>query len=139
GAYRMDRGDVAGAIADFGTALKGELKDDARVKARGRLYEAFTEYFVRDFDAAEKYLKEYEGLCKAETAAETRRRKANFLCLIGKGREAQGRLVDAFEKYLELGETAGKDELIQVIDEPAVRAAPHVWSQGRIAGMIRTP
>src|SRR5262249_14687230 len=121
GDYLLDKGDLAGAIADFRTALKGKLEEPARVKARSRLDEAFTEFFVRDFDAAEKYLDEYGGLCKAETAAETRRRRANFLCLVGKGREAQGRLVEAFRHYLELGETAGKDELIQVIDEPAVR------------------
>ena len=65
-----------------------------------------------------------------------RRRRANFLCLVGKGREAQNRLVEAFQKYLELGEEARKDELIQVIDEPSVKAAPDVWSQGRIAAMF---
>ena len=68
--------------------------------------------------------------------AEERRRRANFLCLVGKGREAQGRLVEAFEHYLELGEEAQKDELIQVVDEPSVKAAPDVWSQGRIAAMV---
>src|SRR5690348_11317879 len=49
---------------------------------------------------------------------------------------AQGRLVEAFEKYREFGELAGKQELISVVDEPAVKAAPDVWSQGRIAAMV---
>src|SRR5262249_51990556 len=100
-----------------------------------------------DFARAEEYIKEYEALCKVELAGTTgtdrtnlmleeRRRRANFLCLVGKGREVQNRLVEAFEKYLELGEEAKKDELIQVIDEPSVRAAPDVWSQGRIAAMV---
>jgi hypothetical protein len=56
---------------------------------------------------------------------------------VGKGREAQNRLIEAFEKYLELGAEARKDELIQVVDEPSVKAAPDVWSQGRIAAMVQ--
>jgi outer membrane protein assembly factor BamB len=150
GDYLLDKGDLGGAIADFRKALANKDKDTPEgtiTKARTKLYEAFTEYFQKDFVKAEDYLKEYEEMCKidltglegaARTAAmaEGRRRRANFLCLVGKGREAQNRLVDAFEKYLELGEGAQKDELIQVVDEPSVKAAPDVWSQGRIAAMV---
>ncbi len=148
GDYLLDKGDLARAIADFRRALRqSEIKADTRHKARSKLYDAFTEYFQRDFNKAEDFLKEYEEMCNIDlkdktgaelTAlkAEQRRRRANFLCLVGKGREAQSRLVDAFEKYLELGENAQKDELIQVVDEPSVKAAPDVWSQGRIAAMV---
>jgi outer membrane protein assembly factor BamB/tetratricopeptide (TPR) repeat protein len=146
GDFLLDKGDLHGAILDFRKALRVGLAGDALAQARAKLYDAFTEYFQRDFDAAEKYLTEYEELCKVDLGgavgvertareAEGRRRRANFLCLVGKGREAQNRLVDAFEKYLELGETGRRDELIQVVDEPSVRAAPDVWSQGRIAAM----
>jgi tetratricopeptide (TPR) repeat protein len=148
GDYLLDKGDLAGAIDDFRKALANKPDEAIKSKARGKLYEAFTEHFQRDFAKAEGYLKEYEEMCKidlegkagAERAAldqEMRRRRANFLCLVGKGREAQGRLVEAFEKYLELGAEARKDELIQVVDEPSVKAAPDVWSQGRIAAMIK--
>lgn len=149
GDYLLDKGDHKAAIADFRKALRNDPPEATKAKARAKLYEAFTEHFQRDFNKAEEFLKEYEEMCRvdlvgktgAERAAleaEERRRKANFLCLVGKGREAQGRLVDAFEKYLELGTEARKDELIQVIDEPSVKAAPDIWSQGRIAAMVKS-
>jgi outer membrane protein assembly factor BamB/tetratricopeptide (TPR) repeat protein len=147
GDYLLDKGDLGPAIADFREALKNDPKPATKATARAFLYDALTEYFQRDFNKAEKYIPEYEELCKvdltgavgAERTARMlaeRRRKANFLCLVGKGREAQNRLVDAFEKYLELGVSSQKDELIQVVDEPSVKAAPDVWSQGRIASMV---
>lgn len=148
GDYLLDKGDLGNAITDFRKALKQpELPEPTKAKARAKLYEAFTEYFQRDFVKAEDYIKEYEEICKidlegksgAERTAleqEARRRRANFLCLVGKGREGQNRLAEAFEKYLELGLEARPDELIQVVDEPSVKAAPDVWSQGRIASMV---
>jgi outer membrane protein assembly factor BamB/tetratricopeptide (TPR) repeat protein len=147
GDYLLDKGDLPGAIADFRKALKNKPPEATLAKARTKLYEAFTEYFQRDFGKAEQYIKEYEEMCRIDLTgkegaertalmAEMRRRRANYLCLVGKGREAQNRLVEAFEKYLELGEEAKKDELIQVVDEPSVKAAPDVWSQGRIAAMV---
>lgn len=146
GDYLLDKGDLAGAIADFRLALRNNPSAAVRQKTRDKLYEALTEYLQRDFNRAEEFLTEYEELCKVDLGdttgteraareAESRRRRANFLCLVGKGREAQNRLVEAFDRYLELG-NEGK-ELIQVVDEPAVQAAPDVWAQGRIAAMVR--
>lgn len=147
GDYLLDKGDLANAITDFRKALRNKPDVPTTAKARGKLYEAFTEYFQRDFGKAETFLKEYEEMCKVDLAgsegpertarmAEERRRRANFLCLVGKGREAQNKLVEAFDRYLELGQEARPDELIQVVDEPSVKAAPDVWSQGRIKAMI---
>jgi outer membrane protein assembly factor BamB/tetratricopeptide (TPR) repeat protein len=147
GDYLLDKGDLGAAIADFRKALRSEPKPETKAKARGKLFEAFTEYFQRDFARAEEYLAEYEEMCKVDLTgaegaertareAEERRRRANFLCLVGKGREAQGKLTEAFDRYLELGENARRDELIQVVDEPSVKAAPDVWAQGRIGAMI---
>lgn len=147
GDYLLDKGDLGGAIADFRKALRYDPPEATRLKARSKLFEAFTEYFQRDFNKAEEFIKEYEEMCRIDLTgktgaertaleAEMRRRRANFLCLIGKGRESQNRLVEAFEKYLELGLEAKPDELIQVVDEPSVKAAPDVWSQGRIAAMV---
>jgi len=149
GDYLLDKGDRSGAIADFRRALKSDKIAPATLaKARAKLHEAFTELFQRDFVKAEDYIKEYEELCnidltdkvgsdRSAAMAEMRRRRANFLCLVGKGREGQNRLVEAFDKYLELAMEARKDELIQVVDEPTVKTAPEVWSQGRIASMVQ--
>ncbi|MSR30812.1 MAG: tetratricopeptide repeat protein [Gemmataceae bacterium] len=148
GELRLDKGDLRGAITDLKDALAQKPPAAVVEKARQKLFEAFTDYFQRDFNQAEPFLKEYEELCrveirpdatekdKQEQEAEGKRRRANYLCLIAKGKEAQGRLVEAFEKYQEFAAIAPGDELISVIDEPSVRAAGEVWSQGRIAAMV---
>src|SRR5207248_1776323 len=83
------------------------------------------------------------------------RRKANYYCLLGKGREgqavqlekagkpadAQKRLIDAFEAYMNFGTlgdaTGGREtELLSVVDDPGVKASPSVWSRGRIIAMM---
>jgi hypothetical protein len=117
GELRLDKGDLQGAIDDLVRALKNKPPQDTVGKTRTKLYETLTEYFQNDFTSAEKYVKEYEELCKVapdETATEeekqeSRRRRANFLCLYGKGKEKQRKLVEAFEKYLEFSALAGKD------------------------------
>ncbi len=74
---------------------------------------------------------------RAELEAEQRRRRATYLWLVGKGREEQGRLVEAFEKYQQFGAEAGKQqELVPAVDERQVKAAPDVWSRGRIIAMM---
>src|SRR5262249_589124 len=143
GVLRLDEGNLPGAIEDLDKALNN--KPDARTakRARDKLFETLTEYFQRDFDKAERYLRRFEELCKvaspegagdseqADARAEERRRRANFLCLVAKGKEKQGKLVEAFEYYQQFSAAAGSQELISVVDEPAVRAAPDVWTQGR--------
>ena len=146
GDYLLDKGDLTNAIADFRKALKNKPAVETLRKARAKLHESYTELLQRDFAKGEEYIGEYEELCTidlnglvgAERTAATaamRKRRANFLCLVGKGRESQNRLVEAFDKYLELGMEA-KDDLIQVVDEPTVKTAPDVWSQGRISSMV---
>ena len=148
GDYLLDKGDLDKAIADLRGSLAKGPAAQTKAKARAKLYEAFTQLFQRDFAKAERYIDEFEEVCKVDLAglvgadrtariAEGRSRRANFLCLVGKGREAQNRLVDAFKRYLELGEEALPNELIVVVDEPSVKAAPDVWSQGRIEAMVK--
>ncbi len=153
GELSLDDGNLDGAIKDLSAALKNNPPADTRAKARTKLYETLTELFqaaIKDnnFARAEPYLAEYEQLCKLDTEGgndaertdrqnEERRRHTNFLCLVAKGRESQRRLVEAFEKYQEFGTVAGgTGEMISVVDEPGVKAAPDVWSQGRIAAMV---
>jgi outer membrane protein assembly factor BamB len=146
GELRLDKGDLQGAVDDLSKALKNKPDSATGKKAREKLYETLTEFFQRDFNAAEKYLKEYEDLCnvpvegtdteKVEKQNEGRKRRANFLCLVAKGKQNQGKLVEAFDKYQEYAALASKQELLSVVDEPHVRSAPDVWSQGRIAAMV---
>ncbi|HTU93034.1 MAG TPA: PQQ-binding-like beta-propeller repeat protein, partial [Gemmataceae bacterium] len=148
GELRLDKGDLAGAIDDLSTALKNNPSKDIRDKARAKLYDTLTVYISDHFNDAEKYLQEYEELCKLDLdsapdkergklEAEQRRRRSTFLWLVGKGREEQGRLVEAFEKYQQFAEAAGKQsELVPAVDDRQVKAAPDVWSRGRIIAMM---
>jgi outer membrane protein assembly factor BamB/tetratricopeptide (TPR) repeat protein len=146
GQLRLDKGDLGDAIDDLRKALKNNPDAGLLPKVREKLYDSMTEYFQRDFNKAEEYLKEYEELCKVEGASsepakleEQRRRRANFLCLVAKGKEAQGKLVEAFERYQQFAAEAAdldKQEPIPTVDEPNVKARPDVWSGGRIAAMV---
>jgi outer membrane protein assembly factor BamB len=148
GDLRLAQGELSDAIEDLNAALKNKPDEQTRERARGKLYDALTSYIADHFNEAEKYLKEYEELCnldvdnapaakKAELRAEQRRRRATFLWLVGKGREEQGQLVEAFEKYQQFGAEAGKQsELVEAVDERQVKAAPDVWSRGRILAMM---
>ncbi|MFM7151256.1 MAG: PQQ-binding-like beta-propeller repeat protein, partial [Gemmataceae bacterium] len=89
GDYLLDKGDLGGAIADFRRSLQNNPPEATLSKARNKLYDALTEYFQRDFNKAEEYLKEYEELCRIDLngkngaerdalEAEMRRRRANF-------------------------------------------------------------
>jgi outer membrane protein assembly factor BamB/tetratricopeptide (TPR) repeat protein len=151
GDLRLDKGDLAGAIEDLEVALKQESKlpADTAAKARDKLYESLTEYLQVSFDSAEKHLKEYEAMCRGvpgKDKAEQKRRLGTFYCLVGKGREAQAlrsrgetaqrKLIEAFEAYMNFGTLGNDGELMGVVDDPGVKAAPSVWSRGRIAAMV---
>jgi outer membrane protein assembly factor BamB/tetratricopeptide (TPR) repeat protein len=148
GELRLDKSDLVGAIEDLRKALENKPNDATRARARARLYAALTELLQRDFKAGEKYLKDYEGLCKvdAEEAvgqeaaarrAEQKRRRVNFFVLVGKGREQQGRLLDALKAYLEIAALAGAGDLMPVAGEPGVKVRPDVWAHNRIADLLQ--
>src|SRR5262249_41866130 len=104
---------------------------------------------ARAFGRAEKALPVYEDLCRVEIPStatgkerqdlelEQAHRNAAFWCLLARGRQDQGKLVDAFEAYLKYGSLgAGSTELMPVVYEPAVKAPPEVWAQGPIGAMF---
>jgi outer membrane protein assembly factor BamB len=146
GELRLDKGNLQGAVEDLALALKHNPPPETAAKARAKLHETLTDFLRKDFDAAEKFIPEYEELCKAELnttgtneekAKEARRRRVNFLCLVGKGKEKQRKLIEAFDRYTEVATVAGPEELISTVDQPSVKALPEVWSRGRIAAMLR--
>lgn len=148
GEMQLDRGHLKDAADDLRLALANHPPADYVAKARLKLYETLTELFQRDFDASEKFLPEYQEMCRVDIPKdalpeevqrlqdEQRRRQGNLLCLLGKGREKQGRLVEAFEAYMKYGTLNGNKQMVSVVDEPSVQARPDVWAQGRIAAML---
>jgi outer membrane protein assembly factor BamB len=151
GELLLEQGRLPEAIDAFEKALKnlGDGKQkEARLKARQKLFEALTELLRRDFARGESHLKTYEALCQVkpedlpsgkadEAAAETRRRKVLFHTLVGTGREAQGKLLEALAAYLALVADGTDDELMTAADDPAVQARRDVWVRGRIEGLLR--
>jgi outer membrane protein assembly factor BamB len=138
GELRLDKGDRAGAVADLREAMKNNPPDSILAKTKQKLFESLTEYLQHNFNDAEQYLAEYEPMCKVENSPEeTKKRQANFLCLVASGREKQGKLVEAFSYYQKFGALASQgQELVSVIDEPSVKAPPAAWARGRIAAMV---
>lgn len=144
-----DDGRLEPAIENYRKALLNKPNEDTRSKAREKLFEAITELLQNDFSAGEKMLPEYETLCTVEIPAgsteaqkkmlaeEELRRKSNYYCLVAKGKEVQGKLLDAFEAYMKFGTLVGNKEMVSVIDEPNTNARPDVWARGRIQNMIK--
>jgi outer membrane protein assembly factor BamB len=152
GELRLDGGDHLGAVEDLRLALANNPPAAIINKTRDKLYEAMTDSFRDRFSDAEKYLQEYEAMCnvspdpavkdderekeKQRAEKETARRKATFLCLVAKGREQQGRLVEAFDYYQKFGALGAAGELVSVPDEAMLKTPPDVWAQGRIEAMV---
>lgn len=144
-----DDGRLPAAIDNYRKCLANKPNEETRAKGREKLFEAITELLLSDFNSGEKLLAEYKKLCEVEIpegtteaqrkllAEEELRRKSNFFCLVAKGKENQGKLLDAFENYMAFGTLAGNKEMVAVIDDPNANARPDVWARGRIENMIK--
>jgi outer membrane protein assembly factor BamB len=138
GELRLDQGNLQGAVDDLRAALANHPPTDLLPKTRAKLYEAMTDLFRDKFSDAEKYLAEYEAMCQDKGLSEEDRQKrqSTFLYLLAKGREDQGKLVEAFDYYQKFGAQAANQDLVSVPDESTLKAPPDVWAQGRIAAMV---
>jgi outer membrane protein assembly factor BamB len=147
GELRLDKGtELAGAVEDLQAALKNNPPADLKPKAQAKLFDAMTELLERDFANGEKYLDEYRKLCvvaparpeEAEEARkETQRRQADFVYLVAKGREGQGKLGEALTGYLEYGSLpAAQDELLKPVVDSPVKARADVRARGLIKAMM---
>ncbi len=148
GELALDGGDLRAAVADFKTVEKSKPAEELRKKLRQKFYVAYTELLRNKFADGEPYLAEYEALCElpidAEDPAERQRlldeqlrRKALYLTLVGRGREAQGRLGDAFDAYRAFASLGDNRQLVAIHDEPNALTRPDVWARGRIDAMLR--
>lgn len=148
GELRLYQGNLNGAVVDLRQALELAPPADVTSRARSRLYEALTELLQSDWAAGEKYLDQFKDLSTVQIPSdlkgedrqkyeiEQQRRQERFLCLVAKGREQQGRLVDAFRAYLDFSALASNRDLVTVIEDPALKARPDLWVQGRMTAML---
>jgi outer membrane protein assembly factor BamB/tetratricopeptide (TPR) repeat protein len=137
GELHLDKGELAMAIDDLTAALNFKPGPEVRAKARLKLYEALTEQLQQHFDQGEKHLALYKDLCLNEVSGDERlKRQSAYLSILGKGREAQGKLVEAFEAYMEFGQLNGGREMVSSVDQAGTLSRPDVWARGRILAMI---
>lgn len=144
----LDSGKIKEAVADFKEAIKHDPPETVRRNVRQKLYLAYTEMLRNDFNGGEEILSEYKTLCEipidAEDPVERQRqvdeqvrRMGLYLSLLAKGREKQGRLVEAFENYRQFAALGDNKQLVAIFDEPNSMTRPDVWARGRIDAMIR--
>jgi outer membrane protein assembly factor BamB len=149
GKLHLFKGDLALAVADLHSALNHQPPAELVPTIRSRLYSTLTELLRDKFKEGQQYLAEYKELCgvpipdkaspeeRQKLAQEERQRLAGFYGLVAKGYEDEGRVVDAFQAYLDLGALAKnhENELVSIINAP-IQVKPEVWAQGKIAALI---
>lgn len=148
GQMRLDKGDWAGAVDDLTRSIQGKPGPEILAKARENLHEAFVEYFGRDFAKAEPYLQAFESTCTMEVPAQAdaktleqirrdeKKRRSVYLRLLARGRESQGKVLEAFDTYLQIAGLGMEGDLDPVPEDNGLKATPDVWARGRIAAMV---
>lgn len=112
-----------------------------------RVLDSITDLMRRDFGKAKAFLTEAEALCKpprqrddavdlARARNKALRRRVVYLHLLGRGRELQGRIVDAVKAYLELVGPGG-DMLVPSPDEPGLEVRLDIWVGKRIEELLQ--
>jgi outer membrane protein assembly factor BamB len=163
GTLRLDQGNMTGALADLRAALAVSPAGETKLEAHARLHDALRQAVQRDFAAGEKYLAEFEASCRvlvpegvdadqqARLNTERQRREANYMLVLARGREGQGRVADALAAYARLypradhkfGVWRGPDVGWLTLPEsatplhpgaPALR--PSQWVHGRVNGLV---
>jgi tetratricopeptide (TPR) repeat protein/outer membrane protein assembly factor BamB len=143
----LEAGKLQDAIKDFKQAETNKPSEATQRKIKQKLYVAYTELLRNDFPSAEGVLNEYKALCEgqpnkddidyARQLDEQIRRKGLMYSLVAKGREAQGRLVDAFDNYRAYAELGEVGKLMPVPEDPNTLALSSVWASERIDAMMK--
>jgi outer membrane protein assembly factor BamB len=114
GLLRLSQGNVSGACEDLQGALRHTAPAQRHLRGPSQWHEGLRQAVQRDFANGEKYLAKLTVSCQVpgpETAtaeeqempaAEQRRRQANYLLLLARGHEQQGRPVEALRAYSKL-------------------------------------
>ncbi len=151
GTLRRDQGNFDGALADLRAALAVNPPDEVRGEARRRLHEVLAQWVRRDFAAGEKHLDELWASCRVpgrEGADEQRRREANTLAIVARGRASQGRFAEALALYGRLdgltervpgtwqGEELGWTDAATRRTTTATGVGPQGWLRGRVGALL---
>jgi outer membrane protein assembly factor BamB len=161
GTLRLDQGDVPGALADLRAAVAGSVPGEAKRETQAKLHEALKYAVGHDFAAGEKHLAEFEASCRvpvpdgapaeqrAQADAEGRRREANYLLVLARGRESQGRVAEGLAAYAKLYARAeqvpglwnGEEVGWQPRGKPAAprrttSLSPSAWVHGRVTALL---
>jgi outer membrane protein assembly factor BamB len=149
--FRLDKGELLAAIDDLHDALEQQFPQGqmaVRDKARARLFDALTRLLRDDFAKGEKFLDEYRRLSQVEASItatpreaatareEQEKRRLLLLCVIARGREQQGRLVDALDQYEGICEISGDADRLLALDATSVEIQPRLWAAQRIAELL---
>jgi hypothetical protein len=142
---RRQGGDLAGAIDDLRKARRARPGREQDVAAADMLFECINDLMTRDFAAAVPLLGECDRLCDAGSAsgdgeqarANARQRRVQFLVLVGRGREAQGRFDDALQAWLDLAALGPGGEMMAVPEEPGLQVRIDAWVRHRIEELGR--
>jgi outer membrane protein assembly factor BamB len=141
---RLADGDGRGALDDLRTARNAQPNAQLQFQIDRRLFDVYRDLFERDFGKAELLLSEFESVCrvtapdgasaieKATAILETRRRLARYYHVVDRGREAQGKLVEALRACLEFVQLADERELIPHPLDPSLSVRPEIWTNGRV-------
>ncbi|HYT94524.1 MAG TPA: hypothetical protein VEL76_37765, partial [Gemmataceae bacterium] len=132
-------GQVQKAVDDLRTVWKKNPQGPLQARVRQAYYDALTDLLRIDFKGVrEKYLSEYEELCKVpENAQEQEQRQARFLQILGEGLESEGNLVEAFSAYRKFGALPlFREQGIPSTDDPAQKIPSTVWLRGRVMTML---
>ncbi|MCS7166398.1 MAG: PQQ-binding-like beta-propeller repeat protein [Gemmatales bacterium] len=151
GVLYLHWGEIERAIADFRAALHQEMSYDLRRRAQQKLFEALAIQFNRNFAAYEKDLAQFEQLTRipeppagetpelqALRLTEERQRRATYLYLLARGREAQGRYSEAFQAYLELGKL-GSQPPVSLPGETTGQVIPEALAEARMLSLLERP
>lgn len=137
GELRLADGQVQAAVDDLHKAMSLKPPENLTQRVKQRLYEALSDLFQSDFNGASvKYLDEYREMCKVPDVKEQETRLAKFYRVVGKGREEQGHLVEAFQMYRDFSTLPINQEGVTNLDDPGHKIPTHVWFRGRISAMM---
>ena len=133
------KGDLAAAVEDWRAALDDDPPAELADSIRERLFKALTILLRQNFAANERYLGQYEMLCRVapspgataervrDCLAEQHRRQMGLRALTAEGWAAQGRVDLALQAYKDIFDAAAPTERMGIADDSYAQSRPDLW------------